>query len=176
MVTRSLGEHIEVDWRPAEQPVLVRADRGQLLQVLMNLCVNARDAMAGGGRITISTRLVEAEDGFDALDILGRDGGIERIHCQGTSRCQMHHGKGQNRYTDEQVDGLKQSAANVFKQDIILPTSDDRRHYGHHPPELTRAPPYHRDQTGEDSAGGTDTRQADRWAMERPLSVLCAFS
>jgi hypothetical protein len=38
----------------------------------------------------------------------------------------MHHGKGQNRYTDEQGDGLKQSAANVFKQDIILPTRTNR--------------------------------------------------
>jgi PAS domain S-box-containing protein len=63
MVTRSLGEHIEVDWRPAEQPVLVRADRGQLQQVIMNLCINARDAMPSGGRLTLVTDVVDLPDG-----------------------------------------------------------------------------------------------------------------
>ena len=62
--------------------------------------------------------MVETEDGLDTLDVLGGDRGIERIHRQGTTRRQVHHGKGQNRYPDEQRNGLKQPAANIFKQTI----------------------------------------------------------
>jgi hypothetical protein len=55
MLARVLGEHIEV--RADLDPHLgsVKADRTQLEQVLMNLAVNARDAMPDGGRLTIET-------------------------------------------------------------------------------------------------------------------------
>jgi len=63
MFGRLLGEDIELISRLSPDPGQVVADSGQLHQVLMNLLVNARDAMPHGGRITIETTNVETESG-----------------------------------------------------------------------------------------------------------------
>jgi two-component system cell cycle sensor histidine kinase/response regulator CckA len=55
MLRRLIGERITVHTRLAPAPVRVRADRGQIEQVVMNLAVNAKDAMPGGGTLTISS-------------------------------------------------------------------------------------------------------------------------
>jgi two-component system cell cycle sensor histidine kinase/response regulator CckA len=55
MLPRILGEDIELAVRLGEDAGRIRADQGQLEQVIMNLSVNARDAMPRGGRITIAT-------------------------------------------------------------------------------------------------------------------------
>jgi PAS domain S-box-containing protein len=60
LLTRLIGEDVRLQSRLAEDLWLVKADPGQLEQVLVNLCVNARDAMAQGGLLTISTRNVES--------------------------------------------------------------------------------------------------------------------
>ena len=57
MLRRLIPEDIRLVWRPGEGVPPVAADSGQLEQVLMNLCVNARDAMPGGGELTIETRV-----------------------------------------------------------------------------------------------------------------------
>src|SRR5260370_17428836 len=49
-----------VDLWPDLPPI--NADSTQIEQVLMNLCLNARDAMPGGGRIAVETRTVEISD------------------------------------------------------------------------------------------------------------------
>jgi PAS domain S-box-containing protein len=53
MLRRLIGEHIDVIFNPGATPLWIEADAGMIEQVVMNLCVNARDAMPKGGCITI---------------------------------------------------------------------------------------------------------------------------
>jgi PAS domain S-box-containing protein len=60
LLHRVLGEDIVVTFTYSDQALAVRADPGMIEQVVLNLAVNARDAMPAGGRLTIDTALVEA--------------------------------------------------------------------------------------------------------------------
>ncbi|MHB8121599.1 MAG: ATP-binding protein [Desulfuromonadaceae bacterium] len=56
MLQRLIGEDINLTWRPAPELWQVKADPGQIDQILANLCVNARDVIDNTGRVTIETR------------------------------------------------------------------------------------------------------------------------
>jgi signal transduction histidine kinase/ActR/RegA family two-component response regulator len=64
MIRPVIGPHISLDYVPGSNGAIVRADRGQIDQILMNLCVNARDAMSGGGTLTIESSIA----GFSESD------------------------------------------------------------------------------------------------------------
>jgi signal transduction histidine kinase len=68
MLTRTLGAGIEMETRPGDYLWSIKVDANELQNAILNLAVNARDAMPGGGRLTIAAvnRLIEAED--PALD------------------------------------------------------------------------------------------------------------
>jgi len=55
MLRRLIGENVELVWMPGEEAWNVKADKSQVDQVLTNLCVNARDAIEGTGKIIIET-------------------------------------------------------------------------------------------------------------------------
>lgn len=66
MLRRVIGEDIVLLTQPSDDAGLVRADPGQIEQVLMNLAINARDAMPDGGLLTLETRAVVLEPGMAA--------------------------------------------------------------------------------------------------------------
>ncbi len=64
MLQRLIGEDVELQLKPDESLWTVQADPNQIAQVLMNLSVNARDAMPDGGRLTIETHNATPDESF----------------------------------------------------------------------------------------------------------------
>lgn len=72
MLQRLIGEDIELAWAPGADLWPVKIDPSQLDQILVNLCVNARDAIVGGGEVTVTTKKVafDVEHGATHPDIM----------------------------------------------------------------------------------------------------------
>ena len=64
MLRRLIDEHIEMTIVPGKQTGHIKADSGYVGQVLMNLVVNARDAMPHGGKLTIATNNVTLDENY----------------------------------------------------------------------------------------------------------------
>ncbi len=79
MIRRVLGEDIELSVHEPLELVTVRADPVQLEQVLMNLCMNARQAMPDGGVLRLLGRAVTLDDGFVRAHAWARAGSFAEI-------------------------------------------------------------------------------------------------
>ncbi|MCM2284073.1 MAG: PAS domain S-box protein [Desulfobacula sp.] len=64
MLQRLIGEDIDLLWKPAKNLWAVKMDPSQIDQILINLCVNARDAIAGVGKLTIETGVVSFDEAY----------------------------------------------------------------------------------------------------------------
>jgi PAS domain S-box-containing protein len=90
MLRRLVGEDVDVVWEPGVGPMTVKIDPTQLDQILVNLAVNARDAIGGAGRVTIGTgravidaaRVAESVDAtpgtYVALSVSDNGSGMSR--------------------------------------------------------------------------------------------------
>jgi len=74
LLPRLIGEHIELVLRTNSDLGLIRADSSQMEQIIMNLAVNARDAMPSGGKLLIETSNVELDHVYNAVHPLVQPG------------------------------------------------------------------------------------------------------
>jgi len=74
ILQRLIGENIELTTVLDNRPITINADRTQMEQILMNLCINARDAIAGAGSLTIKTETVSLEEAYCADHVWANPG------------------------------------------------------------------------------------------------------
>jgi signal transduction histidine kinase/CheY-like chemotaxis protein len=74
MLGRLIGEDITVRVRRRPEPAFVTADRGQMEQIVLNLAVNARDAMPRGGTVTIETATIELDENYAKTHLSAKPG------------------------------------------------------------------------------------------------------
>jgi PAS domain S-box-containing protein len=84
MLKRIIGEDVRLVVQCTSEPTVVQADLGQLEQVVMNLSVNARDAMAGGGELALLTDTVTIDEAFCSTHPWARPGSYVRLTVSDT--------------------------------------------------------------------------------------------
>ncbi|MDA8161455.1 MAG: PAS domain S-box protein, partial [Desulfobacteraceae bacterium] len=84
LLIRLIGEDIELKTSFSDEDLIVMVDPGQLGQVLMNLCTNARDAMPGGGLISIETGVVKLDAAYVKAHELEKTGSYAMISITDT--------------------------------------------------------------------------------------------
>ena len=63
LITRTLPQVVQIDMDLTEEPTTICADPNQIDQILMNLAINASDAMPNGGRLTLATKTLSSNEG-----------------------------------------------------------------------------------------------------------------
>jgi two-component system, cell cycle sensor histidine kinase and response regulator CckA len=89
MLRRILGEDIQMQLNLWRGPVFIHADQGMIDQILMNLAVNARDAMPKGGQLVISTTAIEFDRPTASQSPPARAGSFARLSVSDTG-CGIH--------------------------------------------------------------------------------------
>jgi signal transduction histidine kinase len=84
LIGRVIGETVRVGVQSDTRECVIYADRAQLLQILLNLATNARDAMPDGGTLTIQTTRVTVDAPFAALNPPLEPGGYVKIAVEDT--------------------------------------------------------------------------------------------
>jgi two-component system cell cycle sensor histidine kinase/response regulator CckA len=74
MLERLVGEHVQIDFKAHQSLPAIYADASMMDQIVMNLAVNSRDAMPGGGRVLISTSIETVHRAPTPMDPEQRDG------------------------------------------------------------------------------------------------------
>jgi len=93
---RVIGEHIDLQTILANDLAIVHADVSQIEQVLVNLCVNARDAMSHGGKLVIETRNVDLDEMYCQTHPWAKPGNYVLLSVSDT-------GVGMDRATQERI-------------------------------------------------------------------------
>ncbi|MGH9678930.1 MAG: ATP-binding protein, partial [Candidatus Acidiferrales bacterium] len=96
LLRRVIGEHIAITVRTAKDLHVTPADPSMVDQVLMNLCLNARDAMPNGGQLILETRNVEIDEEFCRLSTYAQPGSYVLLSVTDT-------GTGMDAATIEQI-------------------------------------------------------------------------
>jgi hypothetical protein len=96
LLRRTLGEHVELITHVASDLKAVRADRGQIEQILLNLAVNARDSMPNGGTLCIDTENFTVDRAYATRHPVVDAGSYVRLRVTDT-------GTGMNRETVERA-------------------------------------------------------------------------
>ncbi len=84
MLRRLIGADVALHTRLAPAPAVVRADPGQLEQAIVNLVVNARDAMPSGGTVTVETATVELDPSYVEMHAPAQPGSYVRLGVSDT--------------------------------------------------------------------------------------------
>lgn len=84
MLRQLLGEEIELCWQPADALENIYMDPAQIDQILVNLCVNARDAITGVGKVTLATYNAELDEAYSAAHPDARPGAYSVLSVSDT--------------------------------------------------------------------------------------------
>ena len=86
LLRRTIREDVEIRTALVEDLPPIQADAGQIEQVLLNLAVNAQDAMPDGGRLSIETAAIDLDEGHPALSPAGTPGRHVMLAVRDTGR------------------------------------------------------------------------------------------